>query len=387
MGKKSAPKPDPNIGKAALRQGELGEEWLAFEKAQYEENKPLIASVLASQQEQQDIQNEAQRIATVRSDDQWKQNQETYRPMEELSALNALGAQDMTDEQLNDLYETQGLDANTRDKVKAHIDAQRTAGENVAAQSKAAVITQSGRQQEAQRRSMAAMGLNPNSGRFQALDKQASTVTALTAAGAENMARANAKQQSGAKVADQANFGRGGTQVAAQQAGLGIQSGQAGVSAGNAAVGNSAAAGNAMSSGYSGAMKGNQGMGAGLTSLHQIESDNVNQANAATGAMVGAVAGMAGGMMSDKDKKTNKRKIKDGDALQAIEDMPVERWDYKEGESDGGEHIGAYAQDFKKATGIGDGKTIDIVSAFGITMKAVQDLSKKVDKIQSSKKA
>ena len=59
--------------------------------------------------------------------------------------------------------------------------------------------------------------------------------------------------------------------------------------------------------------------------------------------------------------------------------MPVEKWKYKEG--DDTEHMGTYAEDFTKATGTGDGKRIEAVDAIGITMKAVQDLDKKVEKL------
>ena len=37
----------------------------------------------------------------------------------------------------------------------------------------------------------------------------------------------------------------------------------------------------------------------------------------------------------------------------------------------GGEHIGTYAQDFQNATGLGDGKSINVIDALGVTMGAV----------------
>lgn len=65
--------------------------------------------------------------------------------------------------------------------------------------------------------------------------------------------------------------------------------------------------------------------------------------------------------------------------------MPVEQWKYKDGMGDGGEHIGPYAEDFQAATGKGDGATIPVVDAIGVTMKAVQELNQKVDKIAGKK--
>ena len=61
--------------------------------------------------------------------------------------------------------------------------------------------------------------------------------------------------------------------------------------------------------------------------------------------------------------------------------MPVDKWRYKPGRGDGGEHVGPYAQDFAAATGQGDGKSIDMISAIGVTMGAIRDLDKKVDKM------
>ena len=61
--------------------------------------------------------------------------------------------------------------------------------------------------------------------------------------------------------------------------------------------------------------------------------------------------------------------------------MPVEKWKYKEGVSDEGHHIVQYAEDFKEQTGLGDGKSINLIDGLGLTMKAVQELSSKVDKI------
>ena len=67
--------------------------------------------------------------------------------------------------------------------------------------------------------------------------------------------------------------------------------------------------------------------------------------------------------------------------------MPVEKWKYKDGVADEGQHIGVYAEDFQQATGMGDGKTINLVDGLGLTMKAVQELSEKVDSLGLSKKS
>ena len=73
--------------------------------------------------------------------------------------------------------------------------------------------------------------------------------------------------------------------------------------------------------------------------------------------------------------------------LDALKRMPVEAWKYKAGEGDGGEHVGAYAQDFKKATGLGDGESINVIDALGVTMGAVKELAETVDGMGGRKAA
>ena len=93
---------------------------------------------------------------------------------------------------------------------------------------------------------------------------------------------------------------------------------------------------------------------------------------------IGTMAGAM--MMSSRKLKEDKKPIPDG-ALDAMNSMPVQSWKYKDGVADGGYHIGPYAEDFQKATGKGDGTSIPIVDAIGVTMKAVQELDQKVEKL------
>lgn len=111
----------------------------------------------------------------------------------------------------------------------------------------------------------------------------------------------------------------------------------------------------------------------------QLQSWQANQNSMSS--MMGGLGTLAGIMLSDKNAKTDKKPLPEGEALGAIRKMPVEKWRYKPGRGDGGEHVGTYAQDFTKATGQGDGKTIDMISAIGVTMGAIRDLDKKVDKM------
>ena len=87
----------------------------------------------------------------------------------------------------------------------------------------------------------------------------------------------------------------------------------------------------------------------------------------------------AGWLLSDENVKEDKQEIPEGEALDAIDNMRVEAWKYKDGVADEGGHIGTYAQDFNDATGVGNDQAIPIQDAIGVTMKAIQDLNQKVD--------
>lgn len=71
--------------------------------------------------------------------------------------------------------------------------------------------------------------------------------------------------------------------------------------------------------------------------------------------------------------------------LAAVRKMPVKSWSYKPNVmarglagTSPGNHIGPMAEDFRSATGVGDGKTIHVGDAIGTTMAAVKELDRKV---------
>lgn len=156
MGKSapSAPKPDPNIGIAALKNAETGEDWLRF------------------MQGQADISNEwaledRERYAKV------------FRPLEDKF-----------------IKETKNWASPERQALMAR-------------EARADVINNAAVQEAARRRQMTAMGVNPNSGRFAGIDRAAGAETALAAAGAENIARNTVRREALALKGDAINLGRG----------------------------------------------------------------------------------------------------------------------------------------------------------------------------------
>lgn len=309
----SAPKPDPNIGIAALKSAEVGEKYLGW------------------MQDQAEITNEWAAQDRGRWDTVFKPLQDSY------------------------IREAQAWDTPGR--------------RNQAASEAVADVRLQGRQAQGQRtRQAMALGVNPNSGRFLTAQREGSNDMALAAVGAGNLARDRIEAQGDQKKANAINLGSG----------LGINP------ATSMGLSNSA-----ISSGANGAMQGYNQQGQLLNTQYQqqMQAYQANQeSQAGLFGGIGAIAGMvpwgqvlpAMAAMSSKDFKTDKKPVKDGAALEAVRKMPVEEWTYKPGMGDGARHIGPYAEDFAKATGHGDGKTIDIISALGVTMKAVQDLDKRI---------
>ncbi|WP_373078695.1 tail fiber domain-containing protein [Zhongshania sp.] len=360
----SRPKPDPRIGEAAIKMAELGDQWLDFSKNQF----------VAGQERQADLDALTKRVTEqqLNASDQSQQWATDDRARYERTALP-----------LRDQIVTEAREWDSPER-KA-----RMAGE-----ARADVLANTEMAKQQRQREMASMGLDPRSGRYQGIDRSASLDTALASAGAQNQARRQTESQGQILRQNAASIESGlpSQAMSAQQLGIG---------AGSAAAGNRRGADSSyfanrgvMSQGFQGAMSGQQGMANTFSNLHQMEMDGYNADTAADAAMVGAIAGGAGTAIgSSKKIKKNKRPVKD--ALAALNGLPVEAWEYTEGakrEVSGelmpatdGTHIGPYAEDFKKATGKGDGKSIAFQDALGLTMKAIQELDAKLERLAGSK--
>jgi len=224
-----------------------------------------------------------------------------------------------------------------------------------------------------QERRMAAAGVNPASGRGRSVVRSGELAEAAATAGAANKTRLASRtmeeNKADQKTANAINMGSG----------LAVNPGSSmGIS--NAAAG----------AGFSGAMQGQRQMGSLLGQQHDQQMDQYNAQMEHSSSLwggIGSVAGMALSnpqiFASSKEFKTDKAKP-GRSLLDAVKEMPVEEWTYKKGVADEGRHVGPYAEDFKDATGRGDGRSIHVGDAVGVTMGAVQELSRKVDLIESN---
>jgi hypothetical protein len=153
-------------------------------------------------------------------------------------------------------------------------------------------------QKGAAQRQMASMGINPNSGRFQGVERTADMNTAVAAGGASNAARQMIRDKGLALKADAINVGAGLPSQTATAAGIGLN-------AGNSAVGNQSTANanfyqnaGVMGQGFGGAMQGYANQGNILSNLYgnQVQAWSAQQqanatSSAGIGSMIGTVAG------------------------------------------------------------------------------------------------
>ncbi len=353
-GSSSVPAPDPQIGAAALKQAETGEAWLSFAK-------DAFAISQDRQKELDDLTNKVtqQQLGLATDQANWAREDRNrynsvYKPIED----------DFIKEATN--YATQ--ERQSEAAAEARADVQTAAANNRAATERA----------------NASMGVTPGSGRFAGVQAASDLGTTLAEAGAANTSRQAVRDKGLALKADVVNLGKGLPAQAAAGAGGSVAA--SGTALGGAQGTNSQAlaASTIMNAGYGGAMQGYAGQASTLNQSYGLQLDawkTQQQMKAQSAGGIGSFLGGVAGLIykSDENAKENKAPIDDGAALEAVRDMPVEAWDYKEGVADEGRHVGTYAQDFAKQTGLGDGKNIAAQDAIGITMKAVQDLDKKLD--------
>lgn len=267
-GSVSAPAPDPQIGEAALKNAEVGQEWLDFAKEQF-----AVGNVRQDAMDELTKAVTDQQLVTQENTNQWAQEdrqrtKDVFQPLQD-QFINTAQNYDSPEKQAE-----------------------------AAAQAKADVMKSADTQNQVQQRTMASMGINPASGRYAGITRANDTNTALAAAGAQNAARTQVKDKALALKADAINMGNGLASSTASAYGLGLN-------AGNSAVGNTATAqnsyyqnNNVMSQGFGGAMQGYANQGNIMNNLYgnQVNAWSAQQqANATSAAGLGSMLGTVSG--------------------------------------------------------------------------------------------
>ena len=201
-------------------------------------------------------------------------------------------------------------------------------------------------------REMIRYGMDPTT--IAALGASSQLDEAKARAGAANQARDSVEQQGWSRMADVANLGRN---IASSQA----TQQQIGLRAGDSAASNAA------------------------TSARLGQAEDAMLING-----IGQIGNYVGELFakSDKTKKRGTGKMADSaKALKQIEKTPVhEGWSYKDDPTKE-QRIGPMAQDVQRVSGdkaAPGGKVIDLVSQQGRMMAAVQELARKVKKLEAA---
>ena len=260
MGKNTVEAPDyaplANASAEAARiQSELGREQLAFARDQYERTAPMLESI-ANQQMQ------AQKEQMDQARDYYNYQRDVFRPLERSIVQDA---QDFNTEAYREQLASQ-----------AAADAGRAFGLS----------------QQQNQRAMAAMGINPNSGRFAGMQQAAGLQQAATRAAAMTGTRRQAEQMGYARQLDAAGLGRGlaGASLGAYggATGAGSAAGQSAQSAGQNFMGNMALGANTIATGQK----------MNLSGLSNILNNQTKTYINTSGSLLGDIGGALGGAAS-----------------------------------------------------------------------------------------
>jgi len=246
-------------------------------------------------------------------------------------------------------------------------------------------------------RSLARVGIAPGSGRALSMEGRITTDQALASAGAATKARRDASAEGYARRMDAVGLGKGivGNQVTMQQ--VAQNGGAQAVSAAGSGVSVAQSGAGLMGQGFGGAQNGLANQASIYGAMGRFRSTADQQQNAALeqagyGVGYGLEALKMKGLLSDENLKSNTGKPVDTKkALEEVDATQVDDgWTYDESKgapagSGGTERTGPMAQEVQRTMGnkvAPGGKVIDVVSMNGKLMASMQELSKRVKKIE-----
>jgi hypothetical protein len=345
------------INAAAQANAAIAKEALDWYKQEYARTAPQRDEAAVKAGEVTDAQIASMKQQSELAQDYADYNKSTFRPLEQGIVTDAQS------------YDT---------------DARREAA---AASATADVRTAMSNAQGATTRALNRMNVNPAAGRAVSMQNALALEGAKAEAGAATNARQTVEATGRAMKMDAASLGRNLPSAQATAIQTGTNAGNSAVGASNASLAASQSGAAMMGQGFNTAIGANQSAG----SLYGTAGSLTNQARGQDLEFMSSVFGSA--MKSDRRVKTGTGKRKSGASmLKAIEDTPVhEGWRYdtaKGGPDDGGQpHDGPMAQDVKKTMGeeaAPGGTDIDPITVQGNLIGAVQELSKRVGRMQKA---
>lgn len=237
-------------------------------------------------------------------------------------------------------------------------------------------------QKAANDRALQRTGIAPGSARSQSMDSDMALQGALGQQAAAAGARQQVENTGHAMEMDAAGLGKNVISNQATMLQTANQGGSAAVGASGAALGSATSAAPLMQTGFGQGMQGQQIAGNLYGQAGQLEQ----QSNNSMMSGIGGIASMAGMFMSSKKVKQNKKPVSGRDALAAVNKLPVEGWDYKPGQGDGGTHVGPYAEDVQKAMGdevAPGGRMVNLASMSEINRKAIEQVTSQLKQVEA----
>lgn len=348
--------PKPSAGTAAAQAGSnsvadqqmaLAREQWEWQKSQDQRLSPVYEQLL------RDSLTDAQKQRD-RGDSMWQQYTSMYRPIEQRAATDAMNFDNPAE-----LARREGMAQATVQRGFDDAEAQR-------------------------RRDMARSGVSASSGR--SLSSTLSNARALGTSQAVNNERTNTQATAMALRDNAIRVGRG-----IDSAGLARD--VAGIQGQNSAQGVMQNQTNQRNSALAPALSAFGGSNTSFGTAAGIANNEWGQNYQRRSDQAGLWASLAGGAaryFSDEKLKEKKRPMDAEWIAGQVKNMRIDKWKYKDGVADSGEHIGPYAKEFADAFG-GDGKTIDAISAAGVALGvgkgnalAIDRIEKKLDALLSA---
>jgi hypothetical protein len=346
------------MNEAAVQSARISKEAQDYYMAEIARTQPQRDAAVGQQSQVAGAQLEGMQFATQQAKDLDARNKTVFQPMEDRIVADASS------------YDTAGR--------RAQASSEATAGVEAAF----------GNAQQGLARELGRRNVTAGSNKSMSLMQDAALAKAKAVAGATSGAVKGVEQQGYARTMDAAALGKGtiGNQATQQQI---AQSGGAQAAASSGAALSSATSGAALAgAGFSTALQGQGQAGSLYGQAANIKAQS-------SGDMMEGIGGLASLgtklYMSDKTRKKGTGKPVDGkQALAGIEATPVDAgWQYdaaKGGVADGGQlHDGPMAQEVRKNMGnkvAPGGKQIDLVSMNGQLMAGMQELAKRMSKIE-----
>lgn len=357
-----APAADPLVGQSAKLSAETGAKALDWYMQQYEDSAPARDAANKAALEASQLQAEQMRLQNKASTSAQDFYDTTFKPLEQ---------QIVTDAQAYDTPERREAEAG---------------------RAMASVGTQFAQQRDQMQRQASALGVgDPSSGASAARAGTLGAMEAASRAAAGNSAIQNVETVGRAMKADAANLGRNIASGQATQAGLALSAGSQSAQTAGLPVTQSNQSVATAGTGFSTAINGYGQAGSIMNQQYASQVKAASEDSGIWGAL-GTLGGAAISKWSDVNQKENIEPMDDDEALEAVSQTPVSKWNYKPGtpgaEEEGIEQqVGPMAQDVAKNMGTGvapRGKKLNLIAMNGVLMGAVKALDRKVDQLAAS---